>query len=174
MIRDVSTVLQILAMVSVILSHREIWNRISHTYASISARRRSSDAEPWTYADTVDAFLLRRVADDERAARSQYLKDRSQVDLDRVLATCEVRRDVVEIYRRSVDSSSTHAGAYLKVIRLAATLYSQHPDFKAEWRLPRKSFGEPARPGPSRAGALRRPEPGVLAAPLSGSRTGGP
>jgi Family of unknown function (DUF6221) len=136
-IRDLLVILQIMAMLSIILSYREIWTRIAHTYALVWSRSRGSHHEPWTYADTVDAFLLRRVADDERKARTEYPQAVSKNERDRILAVCEMRRELVRLYRKAVDDSSPHSGAYLTVVRLTAGLYEWHPDFKQKWIVPR-------------------------------------
>lgn len=142
MIRDLSILLQIVAMTTVILSYREIWARIAHTLAW--SRSRGPHREPWTYADTVDAFLLRRVAEDERNATVDSV---GKAERDRILARCELRRELVRLYRHAVDYSSPHTGAYLAVVRLTAGLYDWHPDFKHKWAVP-KGQGSPA-PAPT-------------------------
>ena len=126
-------------MLTIIVSYKEIWTRIAHTYALLWSRSRGSHQEPWTYADTVDAFLLRRIADDERKARADYPQTVAKAERDRILPVCELRRELVRLYRQAVDHSSPHAGAYLVVVRLTAELYESHPDFKQKWAVPKGS-----------------------------------
>ena len=93
-------------MLTIIVSYKEIWTRIAHAYALLWSRSRGSHQEPWTYADTVDAFLLRRIADDERKARADYPQTVAKAERDRILPVCEMRRELVRLYRQTVDHSS--------------------------------------------------------------------
>lgn len=68
----------------------------------------------------------------------------ARFDPARVLAECAVKRGVVERWRsnqaasdlepRSSGHSMRAAAELLEVLRLLATIYADHPDYREEWR----------------------------------------
>ncbi|MEQ7009291.1 DUF6221 family protein [Actinopolymorpha sp. B17G11] len=83
--------------------------------------------------ETIDGFLLKRVADHERRAVVDYNKGLSQLDLDRALGTCHARRQLVTLYRTSVNRQEARC-AYALVVAIVAELYDDHPDYDEDWR----------------------------------------
>lgn len=80
---------------------------------------------------TLPDFLLARIAEEERAAEAA--DDAANVHfftpghtVERVLADCEERRQVVEGWR--------HVGIRALPLRVMAVFYANHPDFREEWR----------------------------------------
>jgi len=107
---------------------------------------------------TLTEFLLARIAEDEAAARESYEAvppafgaygrlmlaaiDYLIVDPDRVLADCEAKRRIVEVHRNherdvtpyGVSLDNTARFALEDVCRTLASSYSDHPDYRQEWR----------------------------------------
>ena len=111
-------------------------------------------------------FLLARIAEDEAAAREAavmpygeeigwighvFSSERDSTpaqdehitrwDPDRVLAECDAKRQVVDVYRalavrrHDVGSIRWHeVSAYETVLRQLALPYADHPDYRSEWR----------------------------------------
>jgi hypothetical protein len=96
----------------------------------------------WGYTTvTLTEFLLARIAEDEQVARDEY---RCNTDLRwtpvRVLAECETKRRVITFCRGDMDPAveldlriEDERDAAM-VLRLMATLYADHPDYREEWR----------------------------------------
>jgi hypothetical protein len=82
---------------------------------------------------SIDDFILKRVDEDGKRAIANYLKDLSQVQLDRVVATCDGRRKMVSLFRTSRDRPEANA-AYALVLTLVAEVYDDHPDYDERWR----------------------------------------
>jgi hypothetical protein len=72
----------------------------------------------------MDTFVLKRIADDERRALSEYNRER----LEWVLETCHARRQLVTMYRASRETQEAHA-AYELCLAVIAELNSAHPDY---------------------------------------------
>ncbi|MGW5360556.1 DUF6221 family protein [Actinopolymorpha pittospori] len=86
----------------------------------------------------IDDFILERLAEDEQSARRRYQCDYNPVDLERVLATCRARRQVVHIYRILKDRP--HGDICQLIILVIAELYADHPDYQEDWRLVHAKF----------------------------------
>jgi hypothetical protein len=104
---------------------------------------------------TLTAFLLARIAEDERAhradlAESEYAEIGPNVTLAewsrRGLVECEVKRRIVELYQREADVTArtpahgpktpqeARSGAFGESCLLLALPYADHPDYRPEWR----------------------------------------
>ena len=84
--------------------------------------------------ETLDEFVLKRVAEDERYALAHYNRDMSLPRLEWTLETCLLRRQLVTAYRTLHDSQEVHE-AYELCLSVIAELYSDHPDYAQRWRL---------------------------------------
>ena len=96
---------------------------------------------------TLTEFLLARIAEDEdEAQRAASMSSNRTFERDnygclliqpaRVLADCEAKREVVRLYEVS-DSKDMPVDAWVLMRRAMATIaavYSEHPDFRPEWR----------------------------------------
>ena len=96
-------------------------------------------------------FLLARIAEDEAAAaliRATKRERQSPWTSSRVLAECEAKRRIVEMYAaahlagialRDVDiqgqtiAQSANVGIE-SVLKILAVVYADHPDYQQEWR----------------------------------------
>lgn len=108
---------------------------------------------------TLAEFLLARVGEDEEMARAALPHFPGEVEIvanvwedacahiarhdpARVLAECEAKRRIVEEYegaiaaQRGRTDASAIVGAFalLSAIRALASVYSDHPTFRDEWR----------------------------------------
>ena len=108
---------------------------------------------------TLSDFLLARIAEDEAWARIEgdaYLRAHGPAALvdepktpalfSRVLAECEVKRRIVEMYREyegvSEDEQDARwdggdagmAEALYRVCDGLAAIYADHPDYREEWK----------------------------------------
>jgi len=80
-------------------------------------------------------FLLARIAEDEEVAQARH-------DPARVLAECEAKRRIVGLHERRPDWPDCQECGdrdYQKpwpcsTLRLLALPYSDHPDYRPEWR----------------------------------------
>ena len=101
---------------------------------------------------TLTEFLLARIAEDRHAAEHAdwAMQGKWYADADdkvdefvrefspaRVLAECEAKRRIVEQWERistrlQVDLDQTQGWETLRVL---ASVYSDHPDYRQEWRL---------------------------------------
>jgi hypothetical protein len=101
----------------------------------------SNDTDTLTLTD----FLLARIAEDELDANDYHETGAGECDLvfhgrvdpnfgwkctcgrpARVLAECEAKRRIVELHRQSWPVS-------LKILRILAVVYADHPDYRDEW-----------------------------------------
>lgn len=78
----------------------------------------------------VDEFLLDRLDSDETVAHVGYGRLGDEVQLDRALEACTIRRRLVWLYRTA---SGVDADVLLDVVKRFAALYSQHPDYDPAW-----------------------------------------
>jgi hypothetical protein len=102
---------------------------------------------------TLAEFLLARYADEEAVARdaegwfqstdwtsSRAAEHGELWDPARVLAECEAKREIVEAWRHEsrgrdgIPARTPVAGALLWVMKQLAQPYSDHPDYRQEWR----------------------------------------
>jgi hypothetical protein len=83
-------------------------------------------------AKTVDNFVLERLAEDEQCARRRYQQDYNPVDLERILETCRVRRQVVDVYRSAKDQPL--GTACIRMFLVMAEVWAHHPDYQEGWR----------------------------------------
>lgn len=72
-------------------------------------------------------FLLARIDDDEAVAQhgDGGLMEGAHFDPDRVLAECEAKRQLLIMW---------HHDSVYPELRVMASVYSNHPDYRAEWR----------------------------------------
>jgi hypothetical protein len=95
---------------------------------------------------TLTEFLLARIEEDEARARPMWeLKVRQRIigapivplswpTPDRVLAECEAKRRIVDMFPFEADGDGwNEAGA--QVLPILALPYADHPDYRDEWRL---------------------------------------
>ena len=96
---------------------------------------------------TITEFLLARIAEDEQKARQGDHRDRGHdidwasmaegdvliIGTDRVLAECEAKRRIVALHT-SCDDVSYGDPSTCPEMRILASVYADHPDFRAEWR----------------------------------------
>jgi hypothetical protein len=102
---------------------------------------------------TITEFLLARIADDEEAAGAdpgceclgvQFGIGHGPVCPERVLAECEAKRRIVEEHpdyggygescARCAESSIDLAPWPCPTLRALASVWSDHPDYREEWR----------------------------------------
>jgi len=96
---------------------------------------------------TLADFLLARIADDEAAAAhakealgwtdstSVQIAGREFYDPARVLAECEAKRRIVELFPNHPDHSDGWGNAGGRVLELLALPYADHADYREdEWR----------------------------------------
>lgn len=100
---------------------------------------------------TIIEFLKARIAEDEANAGSWYESWKDTMDSmeDRILAECAAKRRIVELHYQDVvpgkfDLAEDHACdrgwgdvAYTEdctTLRALAAVYSDHPDYRDEWR----------------------------------------
>ncbi len=80
---------------------------------------------------TVDLFLLERIAEEERAARHEFVYGANDVRLfQATLDTCIERRRTVLAYRAG---DAEDADACLRLIRTWAATYAHHPRYDPAW-----------------------------------------
>ena len=79
---------------------------------------------------TLTEFLLARIAEDEAAARRVAVVGSCEPGYRpaRVLAECEAKRRIVKTAEGGLTSSSA-------AVQFLAAVYSDHPDYRAEWAL---------------------------------------
>jgi Family of unknown function (DUF6221) len=82
--------------------------------------------------DTIDSFLLKRVAEDEQRALARY-NDQDGADLDRAMSSSHARRQLVTLYRTSRDRLEVRC-AYALMLAIVAEIYDDHPDYDESWR----------------------------------------
>lgn len=81
-------------------------------------------------------FLLERIAEDEELAHPDRRKLDEPAEVwwaDRMLADCAAKRKFVELALQ-VRLDRTTADALLGACKTLAKAYSDHPDYKEEWR----------------------------------------
>ena len=81
-------------------------------------------------APTLTEFLLARIAEDEDEAEDNepYWGGWSSAHEARVLAECEAKRRIVE------ELSHDGLGPREWMLRVLAAVYSDHPDYRQEWK----------------------------------------
>jgi hypothetical protein len=86
----------------------------------------------------ISEFVLARVAEDESDANSYAAAIWSSTDSDqrRLLAECDAKRRMVELFQGLRAGESVDAGRKLadSVLELLAVPYADHPDYREEWR----------------------------------------
>jgi hypothetical protein len=75
---------------------------------------------------TIDNFIIERVAEEERAALTQY---------NNRMKTCMLRRQFVFMYRTA--RNAEQKAAMFRVLREVAALWCDHPQFEPGW-MPRE------------------------------------
>jgi hypothetical protein len=94
---------------------------------------------------TLTEFLLARIAEDERVAREEDfsgpIADEWPWDISRALAECETKRRIVESLGSHLRNAERYPDAYPGMVALAdwhvrvlATVYADHPDYREDWR----------------------------------------
>ena len=89
--------------------------------------------------DGLVRFLLARISDDEQALRRRGLAAGGDREVERALADCAAKRDVVGIMQRMLIlrdlplERPVRDGAE-EVLRRLASVYEDHVGYRAEWR----------------------------------------
>ena len=108
------------------------------------------------FPPTLAEFLLARIADDEGDAHSGVWHGGQSKCAGRVLAECEAKRRIVQDHRaidltvrfpgttprcnrcRNLEASETDRHMFAafpcQTVRLLASIYADHPDYREEWR----------------------------------------
>jgi hypothetical protein len=103
-------------------------DELTSTRGSFASHQLRGAVNTGKAVETMDTFVLKRIADDERRALSEYNRDLSQERLEWVLETCHARRQLVTMYRASRETQEAHA-AYELCLAVIAELNSAHPDY---------------------------------------------
>lgn len=97
-------------------------------------------------AATLSDFLLTRIAEDEVRVRDEGIHPGGPPGLGSVLpdweerrwlAECKAKRQIVGLYLGVEEAPAVHADAWTALkwaIRRLAAVYSDHPDYRDEWR----------------------------------------
>jgi hypothetical protein len=86
---------------------------------------------------TLTDFLLARIAEDEGAAQRHGPGASKQGLGDypaRVLAECEAKRRIVDLFPKAAQDGDGWNEAGIQVLEALALPYADHPDYREEWR----------------------------------------
>jgi hypothetical protein len=86
---------------------------------------------------TLTEFLLARIAEDEAVARATIDElaflgpPRTR---GRAIADCEAKKRIVERFARHSQSGTSRECRRCDTLRDLASVYADHPDYRAEWK----------------------------------------